>query len=133
MLAILTSKIGLAGIALALVLGVFGIQAVRLSHAKSEITAMKAQEKAAEAAEKVREANAAAISQTASAGIVAAQEKTRTVTRTLVQKVKVYVPQAADARCVVPDGFVSLWNAAIGGADLPAPSDPSGAKLPAPH
>jgi len=42
MLAILTSRLGLAGIALALVLGVFGIQALRLAHAKSDLKAAQA-------------------------------------------------------------------------------------------
>ncbi len=119
MLAIVTSKLGLMAMASVLVLGVIGVQTLRLNHAKSEITAMKAQEKAAEAAEKVREANAAVISQTASAGIVAAQEKTRTVTRTLVQKVTQYVSASADADCVVRSGVVQFLDAA---AQVPSAS-----------
>ena len=56
-----------------LVLGVIGVQTLRLNHAKSEITSMKAQEKAAEAAVALRTAQQAAISQAASSKLSEAQ------------------------------------------------------------
>lgn len=49
----------------------------------------------------------------------------RTVTRTLVEKVPVYVTVQADARCSVPVGFVRLHDAAASGA-VPAVPDPAG-------
>jgi len=45
MLAILTSRLGLAGIALVLVLTAFGIQEVRLKSAQHEVAAMKSAER----------------------------------------------------------------------------------------
>lgn len=56
-------------------------------------------------------------------------------TKTLIQKVPVYVTPEADAKCVVPVGFVLVWNGAIDGVPPTAPgpgqSDdaPSGAAL----
>lgn len=37
----------------------------------------------------------------------------------IIQKVPVYVSQAADARCSVPVGFVRLHDAAVQGGELP--------------
>lgn len=42
--------------------------------------------------------------------LLLARENIRIVTRTITKEVPVYVTQEADARCVVPVGFVSLWN-----------------------
>lgn len=45
----------------------------------------------------------------------------RTVTRTLIEKVPIYVTAEDDRRCVVPAGAISLLNAAIrGDTNLPA-------------
>lgn len=41
--------------------------------------------------------------------------------RTIKEKVPVYVTQAADARCVVPNGFVVLYDSAFGGT-VPEPA-----------
>jgi hypothetical protein len=46
--------------------------------------------------------------------------RVQTVTRTLVQKVPVYVPAAADSKCVVPVGFVQLHDLAATGVPGPA-------------
>jgi hypothetical protein len=47
----------------------------------------------------------------------------RYVTRTLIKEVPIYVSQEADARCVVPVGFISVLNhAATGSAPSPDPS-----------
>jgi hypothetical protein len=49
-----------------------------------------------------------------------AQDRIRTVTRTLIEKVPVHVPPSADARFPLPWGFVRLHDAAAIGDDLPA-------------
>lgn len=53
----------------------------------------------------------------------------RTITKTIVQKVPIYVTKKSDAQCVVPRGFVWLHDAAA--ANLPrlpgAPGKPYGA------
>jgi len=69
-----------------------------------------------------REAKAASISASAASDLTAARVVIRTRTRTLIQKVPVYVPSAADARCVVNTGFVRLYDAAVEGSPpgLPA-------------
>lgn len=66
----------------------------------------------------------------------AAQVQIRTITRTIIQKVPVYVTAKADSACTVPVGFVRLHDAAASG-HLPSPSSafafsndaPSGVKL----
>lgn len=50
------------------------------------------------------------------------------------KKVPVYVPIQADSQCVIPNGFVSVWNAANSGGTLPdvpdsTMSEASGVKL----
>lgn len=119
-LSLITSKLGLAGIALALVLGMFEIQALRLHGAQAEITSMKAAQKAAEADVQAHEASASVISTTASQTTAAERVRVQTVTRTLVQKVHDYVPPAADSRCIVYSGFVQLHDNAAAGVPGPA-------------
>lgn len=63
-----------------------------------------------------------------------AQVQIRTVTRTLIQEVPVYVTPDADARCVVPAGFVRVHDAAAAGRPVPDPAGladdaPSGLEL----
>lgn len=41
-------------------------------------------------------------------------------TKTLKEQVNVYVPAEADAACVVPNGFVRVYNGAVAQAELPA-------------
>lgn len=65
---------------------------------------------------------------------VAAQVEIRTVTRTLIQEVPVYVTPDADDRCVVPVGFVRIHAAATAGQPLSEPAGvaddaPSGVDL----
>src|SRR5258708_39500329 len=83
------------------VLLVFGVQEVRLKSAQHGEAAAKATLQAEQTAETARERAAAQIS--AEAQVHAAQEQVRiqTVTKTLLQKVPIYVPAAADADCVV--------------------------------
>lgn len=63
-----------------------------------------------------------------------AQAEIRTVTRTLIREVPVYVTPDADARCVVPAGFVRVHDAAAAGRPVPEPAGvaddaPSGLEL----
>ena len=102
-------------VASVLVLGVIGVQTLRLNHAKSEITSMKAQEKAAEAAVALRTAQQAAISQAASSKLSEAQAATVVKYRTLIERVPVSVPASADKACQIDAPFISLWNAAGAG------------------
>lgn len=44
----------------------------------------------------------------------------REVGETIIKEVPVYVTEESDRRCVVPAGFVSMWNGANRG-ELPAP------------
>jgi hypothetical protein len=111
---------------LAILAGVWG-----LGH-HSETVAVQKRDAAAKADIKTHEATAATISATAQVSGAQQQERIRTVTRTLIEKVPVYVPASADAQCVVPRGFVQLHDAAAAG--LPSPTGgpdqaPSGVEL----
>jgi hypothetical protein len=58
---------------------------------------------------------------------VEAQVQIRTVTRTIVERIPIYVTPDADDRCVVPVGFVRVHDAAATGNPLPEPSgEPDG-------
>lgn len=59
------------------------------------------------------------------AQLAAAQAAQAVRTETLIRKVPVYVTRKADAACVVPAGFVSLWNGGAGGPGA-APETPRG-------
>lgn len=64
------------------------------------------------------------VSVAAGIGEERAQERVRVVTRTLHEKVPVYVTPEADRRCSVPVGFVRLHDAAVAG--VPGPAEPAG-------
>jgi hypothetical protein len=122
-----------AVIGVALLVLVASIFEVGYRAAKSADTraAAAASARAAKAIQK-REATADAITTTTAARTAQARVLVRTVTKTLVEKVHDYVPPAADARCVVPVGFVQLYNAAAAGLPRPAggPDEtPSGVAL----
>ena len=68
----------------------------------------------------------AAVSQAAAVRDQSAQDHIRTVTKTLVEKVPVYVSPSIDARYPLPVGFVRLHDAAAIGFDLSAASAGSG-------
>lgn len=81
-----------------------------------------------------REAKAVKITDTIRAehGREVVRIQTRTVT--LIKEVPTYVSPAADTRCVIPVGFVRLYDAAVRSSELPAaaggPLDaPSGIEL----
>lgn len=51
------------------------------------------------------------------------QIEIRTVYRTITKEIKVHVPAKADAACIVPVGFVRVWNAAASGVKaVPEPA-----------
>jgi hypothetical protein len=62
----------------------------------------------------------AAVGQQVAVADQRAQDRVRTVTRILIQKVPEYVTPTADARFPLPWGFVRLHDAAAAGALLPA-------------
>jgi hypothetical protein len=62
----------------------------------------------------------AAASQVIAVADQRAQDRVRTVTKTLIQKVPIYVSAATDARFPLPWGFVRLHDAAAAGDDLSA-------------
>ena len=69
----------------------------------------------------------AAASQAVAVTDQAAQDRVRTVTRTLIEKVPEYVSATTDARYPLPLGFVRLHDAAVAGVDLSAAApDPDG-------
>jgi hypothetical protein len=100
MLAILMSKTGLIGMAIALFLGAFFIQTARLNHAKSDLTVARAQiemdAKSLKASEDLRQAeyakatSAVSDAETACAGRVAAALKSGSAIHAIVSKP--YVP-----------------------------------------
>jgi hypothetical protein len=73
----------------------------------------------------------AAVSQRIAVTAQAAQDRVRTVTRTLIQEVPTYVAPETDTRYALPWGFVRLHDAAAAGVDLPpapeGPAEPDGA------
>ena len=114
-LAFLTSRTGIIGAICVLVLGIIGVQTLRLAHVKSELAAVREADRKAEASVKAHERAAVVVSRTARAANDREQTRIQTVTKTLIKQVKVYVPASADANCVVNSGFVQLYNSAAAG------------------
>jgi len=74
------------------------------------------------------------VTEKASAGRDASRERIRTVFKTIREEVPVYVTREADDRCIVPVGFVRVYDAAAQAQPLPdtsgEPNDaPSGVPL----
>ena len=124
------------GAVLAAVLGLYAVWTIRgseLTKARAQLRLDDAQvaslTAAAEHATKVQ-----VVSNTVDTKNTAAQVQIKTVTQTIIEKVPVYVTPEADARCILPVGFVRLFNAAATGSSpdaVPAPpgladSAPSG-------
>jgi hypothetical protein len=78
-----------------------------------------AETRAAQAVVKTVQRQAAA-SQAIAVADQRAQDRIRTVTRTLIERIPTHVSQQADARFPVPWGFVRLHDAAAVGDDLSA-------------
>jgi hypothetical protein len=69
--------------------------------------------------------HASSVSQRAALRDQATQDQIRTVTKTLIEKVPIYVTRQTDALYSLPAGFVRLHDAAARGGDLPsAPQGP---------
>lgn len=126
-LAAIFARLGLAGsVAVALVLAL-GVQTLRLHMADGKLASIAAAQKLAEADVKTHEATAATISVQAKADLADQKVKIETRTRTLIQKVPVYVDAKSDAACTIGTGFVSVFNAAARGeTELPRPPGGSG-------
>lgn len=104
--------LALALVAIALGLMHIGAQGVRKADAKRETAARADLGK--------HEAVAAEISAKARSDTEARQAQIQTVTRTLIQKVKIYVPAPADAQCVISVGFMQFHDSAAAGLPVPA-------------
>lgn len=115
----------LAVIAVA-VFGLWGLHETR--RADGLAVAKNASDAALVAAEKAAKllASQTKISDKAEATQIIVQHDIQVQTRTVIQKVPVYVTPEADARCILPVGFVRLYNAAATGADPAAVPDPAG-------
>ncbi len=81
-----------------------GVSREKAAQAKRDSAALKAVMK--------REARAEAITARVADNLTRETVRIETVTQTLIKEVPVHVPPAADARCVVPVGFVRLHDAA---------------------
>jgi len=131
-LSLLFSRAGIVGMVAVALVVFMGAQEIRVKVAQHGEAGAKATLKAEADAEAQREkAGAQASTQTATA-LTAERVRIQTVTKTLIEKVPTYVPAAADARCVVPLGFVQLHDAAAQGLSGPAggPEEaPSGVPL----
>lgn len=88
--------------------------------ARAEREKQAKREAAAEAVARKRERAAEKVSRDVAEDLVREVVRVETVTKTLVKEVPVYVTPDADARCVVPAGFVQHHDAAAAG-QLPEP------------
>lgn len=93
-----------------------GVSREKVAQAKREEVARKAVAK--------REAKAEQITATVAADLVRETVRVQTVTRTIIEKVPVYVTAQADDRCIVPVGFVQLHDAAAASSIPAAPGGP---------
>jgi hypothetical protein len=110
-------SIGLALLALVLAIHHSGYA----SGVKHEQSLAAARLEATRKAVAMREGKAEAITADATASLAGAQVEIRYRTKTLVEKVPVYVSSKSDDGCRVPVGFVRLHDAAAGGSpSLPA-------------
>ena len=100
-----------------------GIQTWRIDRLKA--APVKAELKVAQKVIQ-RTAKADAITQRVGEKSEAAQVQIRTVTRTIVEKVPVYVPAPTDARYPLPNGLVRLHDASALGLDPAALPNPAG-------
>jgi hypothetical protein len=102
---------------------------LEIGHLKSQAAQMRAQVAEADAraskrAQAVTTAQAAVTSQVETKAATTLQRE-RVVTRTITERIPIYVPVEADARCIVPVGFVRVHDAAAVG-DLSAVPESAG-------
>jgi hypothetical protein len=107
-LSLLFTKAGIVGMIAVGLLALFGIQELRLQHAKSDLTTLRKADAAALAEANARSKAASAIS-TASQ-VQSTAEKVQIVTRYKVLEGKVKeLPVIGD--CRAPDSWIQIWNA----------------------
>lgn len=95
--------------------------------ARAQAEALRLAEQAAARRASAVASHQVAVTTAAASSETAAQERIRVVYRTITEKVPQYVTPAADARCIVPIGFVRGFDAAAKGApDVPGPSAAAG-------
>ena len=99
--------IGLLALAMAC-----GVQTLRIDHVKRDLTSLRKADAAAIAlsADRLKAANAVSVASQAQS--VAEGSRIVTKYRTLVERIPAEIPEGADRDCVIPSGFVNLWNAA---------------------
>jgi len=129
LLSFFTSKAGLALIAVTLVAAMIGVQTARLNHAKSELSDLKASDKAASDHAHLLEANASKISETASVHNQAVQTGIRTVTRTIIKWIPAHVAPTDPNFYPWPTWSVRAYNASLGLPDAPGGPDDSSSGL----
>lgn len=112
-LSFFTSKAGVLTLIGALVLGVIGVQALRLKMTAHELSDLKAANKAAAAEVAARSVKASAISEHVAADVSSSRKAVAERIAPLVKRVREEVPEGADRACTVPTGFVNLWNSAV--------------------
>ncbi len=88
----------------------------RNGYARRDLVAAKA-DLAQSVADRAREQRAAAVALQQEHDLANQLAGVRSYTNTIRERVPVYVPAAADARCRVPVGFVELHNQAAAGQD----------------
>lgn len=121
-------RLGIAAAILALLGGLWGLVAIR-GRQRDQARAEAAQWRSAADGYKAawqHERQAYAISDKAASAFAQASQRVEVQTRTLVQKVPIYVTPETDARCFVPVGLVRVWNAAATGSDPGAVPIPAG-------
>lgn len=122
---LLFSKAGLIGMAIAAVLLVVGIQTARLAHAKSDLTSLRAADKAAADHAKLVAASAAKISDTAAVETKAAQVRIVNRTQTLIKWIPAHVAPTDAHFYPWPRWSLSAYDASLGLSDTPAGTDDS--------
>ncbi len=117
-----------AGVAVVAVLGLWAVW-VHRGHELASAKALAASEGQTIAQMKANEAHQAAVSKISDAAEqkqIVIQHDIQVQTRTVVKEVPKYVTPEADARCILPAGFVRLYNAAALGSDPASVPVPAG-------
>src|ERR1017187_7914633 len=95
-----------------LVASIIGVQTLRLALANHEITTLKAQDAAQQAAYVAETAKAATISSQASASFQTATAAIPLTFAPIKARIATNVPPKADALCAIDPDFIGLWDAA---------------------
>jgi hypothetical protein len=93
---------------------------------KAQLVALQTRQAEAGARVVILRGTQAAISDTAGREARVAQERIRTVTKTIIREIPIYVTPAADAAYPLPVGLLRIHDAAARGVAVPRVPDPSG-------